>query len=244
MARRNAVADDMPKAKVSKENLREGLMIFTYVKPYKYQFIAGLVFIALSAGSTMAFPYLLKELIDSAHAISLGTAPEFTPGNIALVMIGVLTLQMVFSFMRIYLFTSVGENAVADMRKDIYKRMIMMPMDFFTQRRVGELSSRISADVTQIQDAVSVMLAELLRGVLTLLIGLGLIMYISAKLTLVMLSIIPVIIVIALIFSKKIRKFAREAQDQLADSGTVVQETLQGVANVKAFNNEWFEISR
>src|SRR5690606_16858075 len=107
---------------------------------------------------------------------SLGTVPDLTPGNIALLMIGILTLQMVFSFMRIYLFTSVGENAVADMRKDIYKRMIMMPMDFFTQRRVGELSSRISADVTQIQDAVSVMLAELLRGVLTLLIGLGLIL--------------------------------------------------------------------
>jgi ABC-type multidrug transport system fused ATPase/permease subunit len=244
MARRNGIKEDMPKAKVSKDSLREGLMIFRYVEPYRYQFIAGLIFIALSAGSTMAFPYLLKELIDSAHAISLGSAPEFTPGNIALLMIGVLTLQMVFSFMRIYLFTAVGENAVADMRKDIYKRMIMMPMDFFTQRRVGELSSRISADVTQIQDAVSVMLAELLRGILTLLIGLGLILYISAKLTLVMLSIIPVIIVIALIFSKKIRKFAREAQDQLADSGTVVQETLHGVANVKAFNNEWFEISR
>jgi len=234
----------MPKAKLSKESLREGLMIFRYVKPYRYQFIGGLIFIALSAGTTMAFPYLLKELIDSAHAISLGTVPDLTPGNIALLMIGILTLQMVFSFMRIYLFTSVGENAVADMRKDIYKRMIMMPMDFFTQRRVGELSSRISADVTQIQDAVSVMLAELLRGVLTLLIGLGLILYISAKLTLVMLSIIPVIIVIALLFSKKIRKYARQAQDQLADSGTIVQETLQGVSNVKAFNNEWFEIRR
>ncbi len=244
MARRNSITEEMPKAKVSKDSLREGLMIFRYVKPYKYQFIAGLIFIALSAGTTMAFPYLLKQLIDSAHAISLGSAPQFTPGNIALLMIGVLSLQMVFSFMRIYLFTSVGENAVADMRKDIYKRMIMMPMDFFTQRRVGELSSRISADVTQIQDAVSVMLAELLRGILTLLIGLGLILYISAKLTLVMLSIIPVIIVIALIFSKKIRKFARQAQDQLADSGTIVQETLQGVSNVKAFNNEWFEISR
>ncbi len=234
----------MPKAKLSKESLREGLMIFRYVKPYRYQFIGGLIFIALSAGTTMAFPYLLKELIDSAHAISLGTVPDLTPGNIALLMIGILTLQMVFSFMRIYLFTSVGENAVADMRKDIYKRMIMMPMDFFTQRRVGELSSRISADVTQIQDVVSVMLAELLRGVLTLLIGLGLILYISAKLTLVMLSIIPVIIVIALLFSKKIRKYARQAQDQLADSGTIVQETLQGVSNVKAFNNEWFEIRR
>lgn len=244
MARRNNITEEMPKAKLSKESLREGLMIFRYVKPYRYQFIGGLIFIALSAGTTMAFPYLLKELIDSAHAISLGTVPDLTPGNIALLMIGILTLQMVFSFMRIYLFTSVGENAVADMRKDIYKRMIMMPMDFFTQRRVGELSSRLSADVTQIQDAVSVMLAELLRGVLTLLIGLGLILYISAKLTLVMLSIIPVIIVIALLFSKKIRKYARQAQDQLADSGTIVQETLQGVSNVKAFNNEWFEIRR
>jgi ABC-type multidrug transport system fused ATPase/permease subunit len=244
MARRDGTTADLPKAKVSKDSMKEGLMIFTYVKPYKWQFIGGLIFIGLSAGSTMAFPYLLKQLIDSAHSISQGIAPAFTPTAIALTMIGLLTLQMVFSFMRIYLFTSVGEHAVADMRKDIYRRMIMMPMDFFSQRRVGELSSRISADVTQIQDAVSVMLAELLRGILTLLIGLALILYISLKLTLVMLSIIPVIIVIALVFSKTIRKFARQAQDQLADSGTIVQETLQGIANVKAFGNEWFEIKR
>src|SRR6185312_16301517 len=122
-----------------------------------------------------------------------------SPSGIALTMIGVLFLQMIISFMRVYLFTTVGENAVADMRKDIYKHIIMMPMDFFAQRRVGELSSRISADVSQIQDAVTSMLAELLRGVLTLLIGIGLIFYISPRLTLLMLSVIPVIIVIALI---------------------------------------------
>jgi ABC-type multidrug transport system fused ATPase/permease subunit len=244
MARRHGTSEDLPKAKFTKENLREGLIIFSYLKPHKYQFLSGLLFISLSAGSTMAFPYLLKQLIDSAHTISLGDVPKFSPGTIALAMIGVLTLQMLFSFMRVYLFTSVGEHAVADMRKDIYQRMIMMPMDFFAQRRVGELSSRISADVSQIQDAVTVMLAELLRGVLTLLIGLGLILYISTKLTLVMLSIIPVIIIIALIFSKKIRKFARQAQDQLADSGTIVQETLQGISSVKAFNNEWYEMKR
>ncbi|HRO42288.1 MAG TPA: ABC transporter transmembrane domain-containing protein [Flavipsychrobacter sp.] len=233
---------DIPKAKLTKDSLREGLTIFKYLKPYRTQFLLGLIFISLSAGSTMAFPYLLGEMINSATGTSevLG----LTTGEIALLMIGLLALQMIFSFMRVYLFTAVGENAVADMRKDIYRRLIMMPMDFFSQRRVGELSSRISADVTQIQDAVSVMLAELLRGLLTLIIGIGLILYLSPKLTLVMLSVIPVVIVIALVFSKTIRKYSRMAQDQLADSGTIVQETLQGISNVKAFNNEWYEIDR
>lgn len=235
---------DVPKAKLTKESLREGLTIFRYLGPYRGKFILGLIFISLSAGSTMAFPYLLGEMINSAKGVSSVNGLSFTPGTIALIMVALLTLQMLFSFMRVYLFTSVGENAVADMRKDIYKHLIMMPMDFFAQRRVGELSSRISADITQIQDAVSVMLAEMLRGILTLLIGVGLILYLSAKLTLVMLSVIPIVIIIALVFSKTIRKYSRMAQDQLADSGTIVQETLQGVSNVKAFNNEWYEVDR
>lgn len=242
MARISSLDQDMVKTKVNKDSLREGLLIFNYLKPYRWQFVGGMLFISLSAGSTMAFPYLLGELINSAggHDNRL----HFSATQIAIMMMGLLTLQMLFSFMRVYLFTAVGENAVADMRKDIYRRLITMPMDFFAHRRVGELSSRISSDVAQIQDAVSTMLAELLRGILTLIIGLALILYLSPRLTLVMVSVIPVIIIIALVFSKTIRKYARQAQDQLADSGTVVQETLQGISNVKAFNNEWYEIKR
>lgn len=234
---------ELPKVKINKENIKEGLMIFKYVKPYRAKFIMGLVFIALSGGTTMAFPYLLKKLIDSAHDLSKGIA-TITPTQIALAMMGLLTIQMVISFMRVYLFTSVGEHALADLRKDIYQKMITMPMDFFAQRRVGELSSRISADVSQIQDAVTTVLAELLRGVLVLIIGLCLIFYISPKLTLLMLSVVPVIIIIAVIFSKRIRKVSRDAQDKLADSGTIVQETLQGISNVKSFSNEWYEVNR
>jgi len=146
--------------------------------------------------------------------------------------------------MRIYVFTDVGENALADMRKDIYQRMITMPMEFFAQRRVGELSSRISADLSQIQDAVTSILAEVLRGVLILIIGMGLIFYISPKLTLLMLSVVPIIVAMAIFFSKRIRSVSRQTQDQLADSNTIVQETLQGISNVKAFSNEWYEMKR
>lgn len=245
MARRRHQADgeESPKLKINKENLKEGLMVFKYLKPYRGIFIAGLLFIALSSGSTMAFPYLLKHLIDSAQAALTGKA-EFTPGTIALTMIAVLSLQMAFSFLRIYLFTYVGEHAVADMRKEIYSKLITMPADFFAQRRVGELSSRLTADVTQIQDAVTTVLAEFIRGILTMTIGLALIFFISVKMTLMMLSVIPFIIVIGLVFSKSIRKLSRQTQDQLGESGTIVQETLQGINNVKAFANEWFEINR
>jgi ABC-type multidrug transport system fused ATPase/permease subunit len=231
----------MPKAKLNKENLGQALMIFSYIKPYRWKFISGLIFIGLSSLTTMAFPFLLKQLIDSA---SPSHKLPYTPGLIAIAMILVLSVQMFFSFTRIYLFSWVGEHALADMRNDIYQRLITMPMDFFARRRVGELSSRISADLSQIQDAVTTVLAEVLRGLLVLLIGMTLILYISLRLTLLMLSVVPVIVLIALIFSKRIRGLSRQTQDEFADSNTIVQETLQGISNVKSFSNEGYEIKR
>src|SRR3984885_13509345 len=119
-----------------------------------------------------------------------------------------------------------------------------MPMSYFTEKRVGELSNRISSDLSQIQDAISFTLAEFLRGVFTLVIGLFFIFWIKAKLALVMLAVVPVIAILAVLFGKRIRKMARKAQDQLADSGTIVQETFQGISIVKAFTSEFFEINR
>ena len=109
---------DMPKAKLTKENIKEAFLIFRYLKPYRWTFVSGLIFIALSSATTMAFPYFLKKLIDSAQTISMGKAAVST-GTIALWMMGILLLQMIFSFMRVYLFSYTGEYALADMRKDV-----------------------------------------------------------------------------------------------------------------------------
>jgi ABC-type multidrug transport system fused ATPase/permease subunit len=247
MSQNEAATDSIEdqKPRFGFKGLNEAFSIFKYVKPYRGRFIIGLIFIGLSAGTTMAVPYLLKLLVDSVnHTIKAPGGLVLWPGSIALIMIAVLSIQLLFSFSRIYLFSYVAENAMADMRKDLYSKMIMMPMEFFAQRRVGELTTRISADVSQIQDMVSSSLAEMLRGILTLLIGLSLIFYISFKMTLVMLAVVPLIVIVGVVFGRRIRKLSKNTQDILADSGTIVQETLQGISNVKAFSNEWFELSR
>ncbi|MEO5685251.1 MAG: ABC transporter transmembrane domain-containing protein [Chitinophagaceae bacterium] len=252
--------EEPAKAKISKENLRQALALFSYLKPYRGKFILSLVFIALSAFTTSLFPLFLGKMIDAA---SPGAAlPGVASGNVGimgrfnltnihwslnttlLLIFLQLTVQTIFSYMRVYLLTEVGEKSLADMRKDVYSKLLSMPMSFFSEKRVGELSNRISSDLSQIQDAISFTLAEFLRGIFTLIIGLVFIFLISTKLALVMLSVVPVIAVLAVIFGKRIRKMARKAQDQLAESGTIVQETFNGITVVKAFTTEFYEIGR
>ncbi|MCU0428631.1 MAG: ABC transporter transmembrane domain-containing protein [Cytophagaceae bacterium] len=239
-----ASKEDLPKIKITKESLKSSTWIFQYIKPYRYSFIAGLAMISLSGLTTMAFPYLLKELLNSVEQQKNGDAMHYTPGEIVIAMLLVLTVQVIFSYFRIYLFSKVGENAVADLRKHIYAHLMKMPVEFFAKNRVGELSSRVSADVSQIQDAVSTVLAEILRGIVILCIGTFLIFYLSSKLALLMLSVVPVVVIVAVAFSRRIRKRSKEAQDKLAESGTIVQETLQGISNVKSFTNEYYEVNR
>ncbi|MEO6917321.1 MAG: ABC transporter transmembrane domain-containing protein, partial [Chitinophagaceae bacterium] len=252
--------DDTPKAKVSRESLKEALALFSYVKPYRGKFLLSLIFIALSAFTTALFPLLLGKMIDAAtpDAVPTGLGTTSAAGifgfdlksihwslNTTLILIFIqLSIQTVFSFMRVYLLTAVGERSLADMRRDVYSKLLGMPMSFFTEKRVGELSSRISSDLSQIQDAISFTFAEFLRGIFTLIIGLTFIFLISMKLALIMLSVVPVIAVLAVVFGRRIRMMSRKAQDQLADSGAIVQETFQGIAIVKAFTTEFYEIGR
>lgn len=249
------------KAKINKENLKEALALFAYLKPFRAKFVLSLVFIALSALSTMIFPFLLGKMIDAAAPGAAASVPKapINPSeilglslntvtwslNTILILIFLqLSVQTVFSFMRIYLLTEVGEKSLANIRTDLYGKLLSMPMSFYSEQRVGELSNRLSADLSQIQDAISFTLAEFLRGIFTLIIGLTFIFWINTKLAFVMLAVVPLIAIVAVVFGMRIRKMSRKAQDQLAESGTIVQETFQGISIVKAFTSEAYEMSR
>lgn len=243
MARRFQQDDDAPKKKIDTESLKELLEFLKYLGPYRWKFVISLLFLLLSGLTSLVFPYAIGQLVDSALK-GKGKGPFADLDSIALLLLGVLVLQAFFSFMRILWFVEVGEKSLADVRRAVYSRLIILPMRFFNQRRVGELAGRISADVTQIQDTFSFTLPEFLRSTLNLVAGITIILFTSLKLTGVMLASFPVVIIAAIIFGRFIRKIAKEAQDRLAEASVVVEETLQGIQNVKAFTNENYELSR
>lgn len=241
MAKRNR-SEEGEKRPLNKSGIQKLLGIFRFVLPYKGWFVVGLVALSLSSLVLLGFPYLSGKLLDVAQG---KPDPYFTSINqIALILILILLIQGVFSFLRVYTFTFVSEHTLADLRHHIYSKIIWLPLSFFDSRRVGELISRITSDVSTLQDTFTFTLAELLRQLLVLSIGIPVIFILYPKLTIFMLLTFPILILAALFFGKFIRKLSRKTQDQLAGSNVIVEETLQSVAVVKSFTNERFEENR
>ncbi len=229
-------------AKKKRFNVKEILHIFSFVLPYKWHFVVGLIFLALSSFTFLLFPYITGELVDAATGESNWMIDSIN--YIALAMMGVLVLQSIFSYLRVVLFAIVSENAMADIRNALYQKIISLPIVFFEQNRVGDLVSRLSSDVTQLQSTLSNTLAEFFRQIATLIIGLFFIVFISPRLTLVMLSVFPALIIVAILFGRFIRKLSKKSQDALAKANVVVDETFQSINIVKAFTNENYEAKR
>ena len=163
--------DELPKPKITKDTLKKALKIFSYIKPFKWKFIIGMLFLILSSLTMLTFPALMGAMIDAAHGKP--TYP-WLPASLMYIgglSIAILALQSFISFFRIRLFVEISERALANLRKDAYHKLITLPVDFFANRRVGELNSRLSADLSQIQDTMTTTLAELLRQTISLGIG-------------------------------------------------------------------------
>jgi len=240
----NTPSEDLPKPKLTKTTLRKAGKLLTYLRPYRGKFIIGMVFLFLSSLTALTFPALLGAMIDAAQGKQTYPWLPASILTIGAVSFGILFVQSVVSFFRIRLFVEVAEKSVADIRRDSYHNLITLPLDFFANRRVGELNSRLSADLSQIQDTMTTTFAEFIRQIITLIGGICWLLIVSGKLTLLNLSILPILVAVAVVFGRFIRKLSRQAQDKLAESNTVVQETLQGISNVKAFVNEAYEASR
>ena len=240
----NAPDADLPKAKLNRESLKKVSKLLGYIKPYRWKFFGALVFLIISSAVGLAFPSLIGALIDTAQGNhKTGFLPASISG-IVLLAFTILFLQAFVSFFRVLWFVNVAERSLADLRRDTYFKLITLPMNFFSNRRVGELNSRISADLSQIQDTLSTTIAEMIRQSLLLVGGVVIMATISVKLALALLIMVPPLIVVAIVFGRFIRKISREAQDKLAESNTIIEETLQGIAIVKAFVNEAFEAGR
>ncbi len=234
--------DQHKKVRLNKKNFSYLLGIYKFMMPYKGYFISGMICLFLSSIILLAFPELTGRLIDVATGNENFLLKSIN--EITFALVGIIMIQVVFSFLRVYLFAQVSEYAMADIRKALYQKYLHLPLSFYDKNRSGELMSRITADVTLLQETFSTTLAEFFRQILTLIVGLGILFFKTPKLTFFMLAVMPVLIIGAIIFGKFIRKLSKKTQDQLAQSNIIVEETIQAIATVKAFTNEFFEFKR
>ena len=222
-----------------KLSLKRASRLFKYIKPYRTEFLFGLFFLLLSTAASLVFPALMGQLVDSASDTLVSNINQ-----IAIALLLLFALQAIFSYFRIVLFVNVTEKTLAVIRQETYAHLIKLPMNFFSKRRVGELNSRIASDISLLQETFTTDLAEFIRQLLIIVGGIVFLSFTSVKLTLFMLAIIPAMMLAAVFFGKYIKRFSKQVQEKVAESNTIIEETLQGIANVKAFTNEFFEITR
>ena len=218
----------------------------TYLKPYVLHFVVGTIVMSISGFLTLVITRLWGQLGGVGASGAAGQEPLLGVrmddlASVGWTLLAALAIQSFFSFVRVLLFADMTEKMMLSMRQDAFDALVSMPMAFYDARRVGDLNSRISADVATIQDIFTVTLAELFRGLILIVGGIVALAYFSVELTLWMLGTLPVMILAAVVFGRFIRKLSKQTQDEVAASNVVVQDVLTAIVSVKSYANEWLE---
>ena len=257
--------DEMPKTKISRESLKRSASLFRYMGPHRWKFFLGLIFLGLTAATALIFPRLMGELMgiisgESGIVLPSTLSPSGSQSNfisaetkqnllnsansVGIKLIILFSLQAVFSFFRVLTFSQATENMLAKLRQDTFSQMLKMPMTYFSKNQSAELSTRLSADIAQIGDTLTTGIAEFLRQLIIIIGGMTIICFISWKLALVMLAIVPPVAFITVFFGRRIRKHSKTVQEKVGESNVIVSEGFQGITNVKSFTNEGHEVNR
>ena len=211
-----------------------------YLKPYKPQVAGALVALIIAAGTVLGLGAGLRALVD--QGLSQGDTALLDHALVALV--GIVVLLAFASYGRFFLVSWIGERVVADLRRDVYSRVLVQPPAFFETVRTGEVLSRLTTDTSVLQTVVGSSLSMALRNVLLLIGGTVMLAVTSPKLTGIVFLLVPVVMVPIIVFGRRVRRMSRLSQDRIADVGHRIDETLNGMATVQAFAQEKAETVR
>jgi len=235
----------------SGQSLKDAMGLYGYMDRYKHIFIPSLFALYTTAALSLAFPYFLSQLIGRSMSPGGDGAARATEAEIianvngiVLWLVGALLLQSFITYWRVRGFINSGEGALNEIRRALFSRMVRLPMNYLTEKRSGELSSRIAGDLAIMRETLITTVPKFGRMIVTLLGGLVVIFICSWKLSLIMLGSVPIVIIAIALFGKKIKNYSKATQDALADTNIVVEETIMGIYDTKAFCNEEYEEKR
>ncbi|HBX66330.1 MAG: ABC transporter ATP-binding protein [Balneola sp.] len=227
--------------KKSIQSLWQTLMqIFALSKPYRTRFYAATVVTILASAVWLTVPLGLRELLDAV----------FESGNnellnwLAMGLFVLFVLQAAFSFFGNYHLEWVGERVITDLRKKVYEHLHRLGFKFFAERRLGEITSRLTNDVGSIRTALTDSLPQLLTISFSLIGSVSLMVVLNWRLSMVIFVTVPFVTLATRYFGQKIRFLSKDIQDELADSTAVAEDALGAIRLVKAFVREDYEVER
>jgi subfamily B ATP-binding cassette protein MsbA len=220
-----------------REQLTQLGQMFRFARPYRVRLIIGTVAVVVAALLGLVFPAIMGSLVDSA--LSETTDAGISQLNwFAGALLVVFAIQAVFNYVRSFNLSVVGEGVVADIRRAVFDRVVRLPVPFFDGRKTGDITSRLTSDSMVVQDVVSSSLGRALSQGITLIGGIVLIILISPVLSLSVLTFVPIIIIAAAVFGRKLRTMSIGYHDQLAVANSLAEEAITAVRVVKWFNAE------
>ncbi len=214
--------------------------IIGLMRPYWRSMLLALLLLTGTSLLSLALPWVMRWLVDSVFV----TGDLAQLDRIARWLLGVSALQSSLSIGHRYLIARVGQRIMADLRLQVYTHIQRLPLGFFTTRRTGELVSRVSADVTVVQEALTDTPITLLRQSVTLVGGLTLMIIMNWHLTLLVLLLIPPIVIVSSLFGRRLQRISATVQDRVADATVTLEEMLSGIRVVKSFVREDYERTR
>lgn len=210
------------------------------MRPYRGGLaIAGLTLVLASAIS-LAFPLVVRYLLDAAFLHGDRSLLD----TIALGLLGLFAAQAILNYIQTYWLSATGERAVAGLRRELFAKLLEMPPGFFADRRTGELTSRLTTDITQLQGMLSHQLAEFSRQTLALVGSIVVLFLMQPKLMLTALGVMPIVIGSAVVFGMRLRKISTSVQDQVATATATAEEAFSQIRVVQGFAQEPQEIAR
>lgn len=210
------------------------------VRPYRWALALASVCLVIGAALNLSLPLIMGQMLDSAFS----HANRALIDRIALGLLGLVLLQAAMNYVQAYLLAATGERAVAGLRRQLFGHLLMQPPGFFADRRTGELTSRLSTDIGQLQGTVSHQVAEFSRQVLSLIGAITMLILTQPRLTLTALAVVPVAVLVAFVLGRRLRKMSTGVQDKVAESTAVAEEAFSQIRTVQSYAREAWERQR
>ncbi len=214
--------------------------LLRYLLSHKLRLLFATIGLIFASLLSLVFPAVIQEVIDSVFTDADITLLD----TITLLLLAVFVFRSLASFVQNYNLNYVGERIVVQMRTELYAHLQTLSISFYTDRRVGELISRISSDVTVVRTVLTGNVSTFLQQSLTLVGAIAIMFHLNWRLTLFIIVLMPVIVVIAFVLGGVIRRTSTRVQDEIAGATVVAEEVLQNIREVKSFVRESFEVGR